>query len=98
MVFPKLHAVVFAHGCFWHGHDCPLFRLPSSRTDFWENKIGANRARDARVARELAKAGWRVMTIWECALKGKKQAKIDRVIEECVRWLEGRNRVGEIRG
>ena len=69
IVFPGTKCVVFVHGCFWHGHDCRYGTVPSNRRDFWEAKFTANRKRDARVVQELVNAGWRVMTVWECALK-----------------------------
>ena len=69
IVFPRHRAVVFVHGCFWHGHDCALFRLPTSNTDFWRTKIDANRARDERACAELSAQGWRVAVVWECALR-----------------------------
>jgi DNA mismatch endonuclease (patch repair protein) len=72
IVLPRYRTVIFVHGCFWHGHtDCDLFRLPLSRTAFWENKIGANRIRDNRNIEAIQNLGWRVIIIWECALKGK---------------------------
>ncbi|KAK0360446.1 hypothetical protein LTR94_027274, partial [Friedmanniomyces endolithicus] len=46
LVLPAKRAVVFVHGCFWHGHDCALGVTPGTRTDFWEEKIGRNQARD----------------------------------------------------
>ena len=62
--------VVFVHGCFWHGHDCPRgARKPRSNADYWAAKIARNRARDARVEAELTAAGWRVLTVWECRLR-----------------------------
>ena len=27
LVFPKHRAVIFVHGCFWHGHACHLFKM-----------------------------------------------------------------------
>src|SRR5690554_7572936 len=30
MIFPSCKAVIFVNGCFWHAHDCGLFRLPRS--------------------------------------------------------------------
>ena len=30
LVFPRYRAVIFVNGCFWHGHDCHLFKWPSS--------------------------------------------------------------------
>lgn len=69
IVFPGAKCVVFLHGCFWHSHDCRYGTVPSTRRDFWEAKFSANRKRDAKVLLELVTAGWRVMTVWECALK-----------------------------
>jgi len=61
---------IFVHGCFWHGHDCARgARTPKANRDYWTAKVARNRARDARVATDLAAAGWRVETIWECELK-----------------------------
>lgn len=76
LVFPALRAVVFVHGCFWHGHLCSLGRTPKTNTEFWTAKIAGNRERDARVTNQLRKDGWRVITIWECCLPdGIRQAK-----------------------
>ncbi len=61
LVFPSRNAVIFIHGCFWHGHDCPLFRLPGSRTSFWTTKIDGNRRRDAAALEALAAAGGDVL-------------------------------------
>lgn len=71
IVLPKYRTVVFVHGCFWHGHECSLYRLPKTRPEFWGDKIGRNRARDQRVTAELQATGWRVLTVWECSLRGK---------------------------
>lgn len=71
IVLPKYRTVVFVHGCFWHGHDCPLYRLPKTRPEFWADKIGKNRVRDLRVTAELEAMGWRVLTVWECSLRGR---------------------------
>lgn len=61
---------IFVHGCFWHGHDCARgSRVPKTNRDYWTAKVARNVARDARTAAELAAAGWRVETIWECDLK-----------------------------
>lgn len=87
IVLPRYRAVIFAHGCFWHGHDCHLFRWPATRTDFWEAKITRNRANDERAEEALAKAGWRIATIWECSLKGKSRLPFDEVITAVARWL-----------
>ena len=63
--------VVFVHGCFWHGHDCPRgARQPKANAAYWSAKIDRNRARDAASEAALLAAGWRVITVWECGLKG----------------------------
>lgn len=80
IVLPKYRAVVFVHGRFWHGHACPLFRLPKTRTAFWRAKIDANSERDSRKAEELRSDGWNVHTIWECQLKNLKTSEVERAI------------------
>ena len=86
LVFPAHRAVIFAHGCFWHGHDCHLFKWPSTRVDFWRAKIERNREVDARVARQLADLGWRRADVWECALKGRTRLPLEAVLDDCARW------------
>ena len=63
-------AVIFVHGCFWHGHDCARgARQPKANADYWLAKIGRNRERDRTSEEALAAEGWRVLTLWECELK-----------------------------
>ncbi len=83
IVFPRYRAVIFVHGCFWHGHDCPLFKWPSTRPEFWRTKIGRNQRNDREAFLLLREAGWRVGTVWECVLKGR-----DRNLEEVAHQLE----------
>ena len=68
LVFAGRSKVIFVNGCFWHGHDCAMGRMPKSRPEFWVPKIQGNRARDARFRRALREAGWGVLTIWECEI------------------------------
>jgi len=86
MVFRRYLAVAFVHGCFWHHHEnCRFATLPSTRTAFWRAKLDANRMRDRRAHDQLLSAGWRVATVWECALRdGRRAAEAaDRVFN----WL-----------
>ena len=70
IVMKGRRTAVFVHGCFWHGHDCPRgARQPKANADYWTSKIGRNRTRDAANAAALAAGGWRVITVWECAMK-----------------------------
>jgi len=98
IVFIGLRAVIFVHGCFWHGHNCPLFKWPSTRAEWWREKIEKNRARDVRVRTELKALGWRQARVWECALKGKYRRDPDEVIDELAVWLNSREPKFETRG
>ncbi len=98
LVLPKFRAVILVNGCFWHGHDCHLFRLPRTRRDFWQQKIDANKERDARNFLLLTEADWRVMVIWECALKGRTRMPVEAVIPRVADWLTGAAASSEIRG
>lgn len=98
LILPRYSAAIFVHGCFWHSHDCHLFRLPATRPDFWAAKLERNRRRDAEVRDALRRAGWRILTIWECALKGKTRLDIEVVIARAADWLRGNTPAGEIAG
>lgn len=70
IVLPGRHAVLFVHGCFWHGHRCKRgSRQPRTNAAYWRQKILMNRKRDAENRASLRKLGWRVLTAWECELK-----------------------------
>lgn len=74
LVFPKHHAIVFVHGCFWHRHEgCRYTTTPSTRPEFWQAKFDANVIRDAAIRDQLIEAGWRVATVWECSLRKTDQ-------------------------
>jgi len=73
LVLPKYRAVILVHGCFWHGHHCHLFRWPKTRPDFWREKIGSNKLRDARTFGALKESGWRPIEVWECSIRGQPE-------------------------
>lgn len=98
MVFPKWNAVLFVHGCFWHGHDCHLFKWPSSRPEFWRAKIAGNVGRDEASIAKLLEAGWRVGIVWECALKGRTRLDSSRAIASCSKWLKSNKKRFELAG
>lgn len=84
IVMPGRRLVVFAHGCFWHGHHCARgARVPKANRDYWLAKVGRNRARDAASTQALEAAGWRVETIWECEMKDEAalRARLARLLE-----------------
>lgn len=86
IVLPKYKAAVFVHGCFWHRHfRCRYATTPSTRPEFWQAKFAANVARDEAVKRGLLDIGWRVATVWECALR--KQNLIEEAARQLTEWL-----------
>lgn len=87
IVLPKYKAVIFVHGCFWHKHNCHLFKWPKTRPDFWKKKIEGNVARDEKVKEQLFDQGWRVCVVWECSVKGKSPEKVREVAEAVAYWL-----------
>ncbi|MCL4674143.1 MAG: DNA mismatch endonuclease Vsr [Sphingomonadaceae bacterium] len=100
IVLPRWNTAILVHGCFWHGHEnCPLFRLPKSRTEFWAEKIGSNRLRDEKVRRNLVDLGWRVLEVWECATKGRSALSWTALLDELENAIKA-NQAGtlQIRG
>lgn len=87
LVFPARRAVIFAHGCFWHGHACPMCRMPDTRREFWAAKITGTRSRDEAAENKLLLMGWRVLVVWECALRGPAQLPEGEVIGCCAEFL-----------
>jgi len=86
LVLPKYKAVVFVHGCFWHGHTCRYFKIPKTRADFWLEKIGKNQTRDNLQIASLIEQGWRVAVVWECAVKNNNR-RSSLLINLIVGWL-----------
>jgi len=87
IVLSKYKAVLFVHGCFWHCHNCHMFKWPRTRKEFWDQKIERNVQNDKKKQEELLNSGWRVGVIWECAVKGKKRLTIESIMEDTIDWL-----------
>jgi len=81
LIFPRYHVAVFIHGCFWHAHGCMLSKLPETRRDFWEKKLEGNASRDRMAVDTLKATGWRVLVIWECALRGSGRLQESDLID-----------------
>ena len=84
IVLPKYKTVIFINGCFWHGHSgCKYFVVPKSNTEFWQNKIAANIARDDEKIAQLLRMNWKVITVWECELKPKpRSGTLTRLVQQ----------------
>ena len=87
IVLPRFKALFFVNGCFWHGHDCHLFRWPASRIDFWKIKVTRNQENDRKAIGILQNTGWRTGTIWECALKGRTRLVDEEIADALASWL-----------
>lgn len=98
VVLPRYRAAVFVHGCFWHGHDCALFKWPKTEEAFWREKITGNRERDTAVRVELRSRGWRVLDIWECSIRGRGKLGIEGMLEAATDWIRSGDAEGEVRG
>lgn len=88
LVLPRYRAVIFVNGCFWHRHQCALFKMPSTRTEFWREKLSKNQYRDARNVLHLRDAGWRVATVWECSLRAATKAGDVSLFIALGEWLK----------
>ncbi|MEZ5461911.1 very short patch repair endonuclease [Dokdonella sp.] len=77
ILLPRWNVVVFVNGCFWHAHvGCRYFRLPSTRIEFWRDKLVGNRRRDTEAARKLVDEGFKVIVAWECAFRANRELAI----------------------
>lgn len=84
IVLPRHRIVIFVHGCFWHRHPrCRLAYTPKSNIGFWLDKFDQNVKRDARNRSALRRAGWRVVTVWECQTRApvKLAERLPRLLE-----------------
>jgi len=91
LVLPKWNAVIFIHGCFWHRHECAIFKWPKTRQDFWREKLSGNAERDTRNVAALLEAGWRVGVVWECSLRDDPIA----ASEKTAKWIKSRRTILE---
>ena len=98
LVLSKHRVCIFVHGCFWHGHTCPMFKLPSTRRDFWLDKISGNQKRDVLAAASLLGLGWRVLTVWECALRGPRRLDEQLILRYCADFIQAGDQQGILTG
>lgn len=87
LVFPRYRAVIQVNGCFWHRHGCHSFKWPTTRIGFWRNKLNRNHANDNTNRVRLIRSGWRVLTIWECAIRGPGRFELEAVTNRSESFL-----------
>jgi DNA mismatch endonuclease, patch repair protein len=66
---------IFVHGCYWHAHNCQLWKIPNANKEYWKEKFRANQERDGRKLKELRKLGYSCLTIWQCELRNPPRTK-----------------------
>jgi DNA mismatch endonuclease (patch repair protein) len=98
LVLPRYRAVILVQGCFWHWHNCHLFKWPSTRPEWWEAKLRRNREKNIESIVALQATGWRVLEVWECSLKGKTRLPTCEVIERVSEWVKSSSVRFSIRG
>lgn len=95
IVMPGRHIAIFVHGCFWHQHEgCRLAKKPSTRSEFWAAKLGANVERDRKATSLLSEQGWRVLQVWECATKSL--VRLQTLPDTLAEWIDGTDPFGHI--
>lgn len=93
IVLSKYNTCIFIHGCFWHSHDnCKYAVIPKSNIVFWKKKLKKNKERDLKNEKRLIEKNWKIVTVWECSIKKKKQS----VIEEIKKFLNSDCKYKEI--
>jgi len=73
IILKKYKTVIFINGCFWHNHSCMKGRKPSTNSEYWQNKLEANKKRDEKNYLDLKNEHWNVIIIWTCQLSSKKK-------------------------
>lgn len=81
IVFVKRKVCVFVDGCFWHG--CPEhYRTPKTNSEWWDEKIQDNAARDIRKTQDLIDDEWLVLRFWEHDIARSLDSCVQRVLQE----------------
>lgn len=96
LVLPKYRALIFVHGCFWHGHACRYFKVPQTRSEFWLEKIGKNQRRDSLQEEALKAMGWRVLVVWECAVRSMRKENSSLLVDLIANWLKNGSKYFQI--
>lgn len=87
IVLKKYKAVIFVHGCYWHRHEnCRLASNPKQNQEYWTKKFNANVCRDGVTYFKLKQLGWRVVIIWECGIRDKKN--LPTYIKTLSAWIK----------
>lgn len=86
LTLSKYKTLIFINGCFWHGHEgCRYFKLPKTRSEWWNKKIEETKERDTKAIKDLKELGWKSLVIWECELKPKhKEVHLNNLLNNII--------------
>lgn len=76
----------------------PYAKIPRTDPERWLAKIARNRARDEAARTELLAESWRVLTIWECTIRGRGRWPGEELLVRINEWLNGPDAIGEMEG
>lgn len=77
-IFNKQRIAIFIDGCFWHG--CKEYNsIPKTNRRFWTDKINKNILRDKLVSKNLKKAGWKVLRVWEHEIRQSPDKCLNKI-------------------
>jgi DNA mismatch endonuclease (patch repair protein) len=90
LTFIRERVAVFVDGCFWHG--CPRhLTWPKANADWWRDKLESNRRRDADTNRQLRRAGWKVVRVWEHEDPLRASRRVVSAVREARLRIAGRD-------
>lgn len=87
LALPRYNTVVFVNGCFWHSHGCHISRMPETRREYWQPKLDRTVQRDRDAVKALQVAGWRVVVVWECALRGRARLAAGSAVAKVSKFI-----------
>lgn len=96
IVLKKHRAIIFINGCFWHFHGCKNSKIPEARHNWWQEKLTLNRERDKSNITSLLHNGWRVLIVWECAIKHASKDSLQKTLERIECWIKSSSEYGYI--
>jgi DNA mismatch endonuclease Vsr len=81
LAFHKRSSIIDVRGCFWHRHGCPKSGLPSTRREWWSEKLERNVVRDTQNEARLREDGWKILTLWECEILRDPRSAVNRAVD-----------------
>jgi len=86
----KYNLVIQVNSCFYHGHDCYMFKWPKSNVEFWREKILSNQKRDRENLRKYKAMNLRTIIVWTCAISGKKKIQSENLSFELAKYIKNK--------